>query len=104
LISNAIFTPRGLHVRLPTDVAFGLLAQLRPKVRPAEVLATTEAIEFTPTALSKLLSLLGFLLDLPPVAIATICVLGRVVPNLLAIAGIGPRLSVIGRAHSRAMG
>jgi hypothetical protein len=99
LISNAIFTPRGLHVRLPTHVAFGLLAQLRPKVRPAEVLATTEAIEFTPTAVGKLLALAGFLLDLSPAAIATICVLGRVVPNLLAIAGLGGHLSVIGRLY-----
>ena len=62
MISNAIFTPRGLHVRLPTHVAFALMAQLRPKVRPSKVLATTEAIEFTPTALSKLLALVGFLL------------------------------------------
>jgi hypothetical protein len=87
LISNAIFTPRGLHVRLPTHVAFGLMGQLRPKVRPAEVLATTEAIEFTPTALSKLLALLGFALQLAPAAIGAVTVLGRVAPNLLALAG-----------------
>jgi hypothetical protein len=99
LVSNAIFTPRGLHVRLPTHVAFALMAQLRPKVRPSEVLATTEAIELTPTALSKLLALLSFLLHLPPVAIAVLCALGRVVPNLLALAGVahGPGWTALGR-------
>lgn len=88
VISNAVFTPRGLHVRLPTHVAFGLMAQLRPRVRPAQVLATTEAIELTPTATSKLLALLGFVLQLSPPVILGLTILGRVVPNLLAIAGL----------------
>jgi hypothetical protein len=101
LVSNAIFTPRGLHVRLPTHVAFGLMAQLWPKVRPSEVLATTEAIELTPTALSKLLALLSFLLHLSPVTIAVLCALGRVVPNLLALAGVarGPGWTALGRLY-----
>jgi hypothetical protein len=101
LISNAVFTPCGLHVRLPTHVAFGLMAQLRPKVRPSEVLATTEVIEFTPTALGKLLALVGFVLDLSPVTIALLAIVGRVLPNLLAIAGvaIAPGLTVIGRLY-----
>jgi hypothetical protein len=101
LISNAIFTPRGLHVRLPTQVAFGLMAQLRPKVRPAQVLATTEAIEFTPTATSKVLALVGFVLQLPPPVILGLCALGRVVPDLLALAGVihGPRWTALGRLY-----
>jgi hypothetical protein len=102
LISNAIFTPRGLHVRLPAHVAFGLMAQLRPEVRPAEVLATTEAIEFTPTAFSKLLALLGFALQLAPAAIGAVTVFGRVAPNLLALAGLtrgGPGWTALGRLY-----
>jgi hypothetical protein len=99
LITNAIFTPRGLHVRLPTHVAFALMAQLWPKVRPSAVLATTEAIEFTPTALSKLLALLGFAFQLSPVAIAALCASGRIVPNLIALAGApgGAGLTMLGR-------
>lgn len=102
MVTNAIFTPRNLHVRLPTHVAFGLMAQLRPKVRPSEVLATTEAIEFTPTAVSKLLALVGFLFQLTPVAIAVVTVLGRVVPNLLALTGLarhGSGWTVVGRLY-----
>lgn len=91
MISNAIFTPRGLHVRLPAHVAFGLMAQLRPKVRPSEVLATTEAIEFTPTAVSKILALIGFVLQLTPAAVAVLTVVGRAAPNLLALAGLARR-------------
>lgn len=101
MISNAIFTPRGLHVRLPTQVAFGLMAQLRPAVRPAEVLATTEAIELTPTALSKLLALAAFLLQLPPVAVAAVTAFGRIAPNLLALAGVArsPAWALPGRLY-----
>ena len=101
MISNAIFSPRGLHVRLPTQVAFGLMAQLRPKVRPAEVLATTEAIEFTPTATSKLLALVGFALQLPPPVILALSALGRVVPDLLALGGVihGPGWTALGRLY-----
>jgi hypothetical protein len=88
VVSNAIFTPRGLHVRLATHVAFALMAQLQPKVRPSTVLATTEAIEFTPTALSKLLALVGFVLQFTPTAVAILCALGRIVPNLVALAGV----------------
>lgn len=101
MISNAIFTPRGLHVRLPTHVAFALMGQLRPKVRPSEVLATTEAIELTPTAASKLLAIIGFLLHLSPAAIAVATALGRVVPNLLALAGLAhhPWWTALGRLY-----
>jgi hypothetical protein len=84
-VPNAIFTPRGLHIRLPPELAFGLMAQLRPRVRPAEVLATVEAIEFTPTALSKLLGLACFLVQPGPMATAAIVCAGRVLPNLLAL-------------------
>jgi hypothetical protein len=100
-VSNAVFTPRGLHVRLPTHVAFGLTARLGPKVRPSEVLATTEAIELTPTALGKLLALAGFALQLSPVAIAVACALGRIVPNLLALAGAAriPGATALGRLY-----
>lgn len=83
---NAIFTPRGLHVRLPPELAFGLMARLRPRVRPAEVLATVEAIEFTPTALSKLLGFLCFLVQPGAIVTAVVACAGRVLPNLLALA------------------
>jgi hypothetical protein len=100
-VSNAIFTPCGLHVRLPTHIAFGLMAQLQPQVRPSQVLATTEAIEFTPTAVSKLLALLGFVLQLAPVWIGAVTVVGRVAPNLLALAGVprGSGWTVVGRLY-----
>jgi hypothetical protein len=75
------------------------MAQLQPKVRPAAVLATTEAIEFTPTALSKLVALLGFAFQLAPIPIAISCAAGRVLPDLVALAS--PRaaaaISIVGR-------
>ena len=100
-MQHAIFTPRGLHVRLPPDVAFGLMAQLQPKVRHSAVLATTEAIEFTPTALSKLIALLGFAFQLAPIPLAVLCAAGRVLPDLLALAspGTAATISIVGRGY-----
>jgi hypothetical protein len=41
----AIYTPRGLKLRLPIDTAFALMARLHPRVDAFTVLKTTEALE-----------------------------------------------------------
>jgi hypothetical protein len=48
----AIYTPRGLKIRLPTDYAFALMARLYPQVDAFGVLKTVEAIEETPPLLA----------------------------------------------------
>lgn len=57
----AIYTPRGLKIRLSIQYCFTLLARLYPEVDPYTVLKTTEGLEFIPSFLAVLASLICFL-------------------------------------------
>jgi len=48
----AIYTPRGLKIRLPVPFAFALMSRLHPRVSAFEILKTTEGLEELPAALS----------------------------------------------------
>ena len=56
----AIYTPRGLKIRLSIGHAFGLMARLYPKVDAFNVLKTTEGLEGTPTVLAFITGMLSF--------------------------------------------
>lgn len=62
----AIYTPRGLKVRIAIPYAFGLMARLYPKVSPFRVLKTTEGIECLPGMLAFFAGIFGFVMHLPP--------------------------------------
>ena len=68
----AIYTPRGLKVRLPIDFAFALIARLYPKYDAFKVLRTTEAIELMPKALSAVAGIICFLMELDWTVIAVV--------------------------------
>lgn len=61
----AIFTPRGLKIRLPFDYAFALIARLYPKVDAFKVLKTTEGLESIPSLITFATGLVCFYLRLP---------------------------------------
>lgn len=61
----AIFTPRGLKIRLPLDYAFALIARLYPKVDAFKVLKTTEGLEAIPSLITFTTGLICFYLRLP---------------------------------------
>ena len=50
----AIFTPRGLKIRLDTDLAFTYIARLQPKFTAFQVLKTVEGIELIPNLFAVL--------------------------------------------------
>ena len=56
----AIFTPRRLKVRLPTDYSFALMARLYPRVGAFKVLKTVEAIEHIPSVLAFCVAIVLF--------------------------------------------
>lgn len=56
----AIYTPRGLKIRLSIGHAFGLMARLYPKVDAFKVLKTTEGLEVIPAALAFVTGMLSF--------------------------------------------
>jgi hypothetical protein len=60
----AIYTPRGLKIRLPVNYAFALIARLYPRVDAFQVLKTTEGIESLPGAFAFLTGLVSFFLKL----------------------------------------
>lgn len=65
----AIYTPRGLKIRIAVPYAFGLMARLDPKVNPFRVLKTTEGIENLPDMLAFIAGIIAFIIRLPPLYI-----------------------------------
>jgi hypothetical protein len=68
----AIFTPRGLKIRLPIDYSFALMARLYPQVSAFRILKTCEGIESIP-------SVLAF-------SAAMVCFIGHFAPYVAGIA------------------
>jgi len=68
----AIYTPRGLKVRIAVPYAFGLMARLHPKVSAFRVLKTTEAIENVPGMLAFIAGLAAFAMRLAPFQIGLV--------------------------------
>ncbi len=66
----AVFTPRGLKLRMPINYVFPLLQRLHPKVSAFKVLQTTEAMESLLAAWSFVLGLVAFLNKWEPEGIA----------------------------------
>lgn len=66
----AIYTPRGLKIRLPVDLAFTYIARLYPRYSAFQVLKTTEGIELLPSLFAFFMGLWVFLNHLSPTYIA----------------------------------
>ncbi len=56
----AIYTPRGLKIRIKTDHAFALLARIYPQTSAFQVLKTTEGIELIPAFLGVVAGIVSF--------------------------------------------
>lgn len=65
----AIYTPRGLKIRLSVDHAFTLMARLFPDVDAFKILKTTEGLESIPATLAFITGLASFSLHLHPLEI-----------------------------------
>jgi len=65
----AIYTPRGLKVRLSVPYAFGLMARLNPRISPFQILKTTEGIESLPGMLAFVGGIIAFAMRLSPLQI-----------------------------------
>ena len=56
----AIYTPKGLKVRLTVAQAFALMSRLYPNVKPFDILKRTEAIDLLPATMSFITALAFF--------------------------------------------
>lgn len=83
-----IFTPRGLKIRIDTDVAFTYIARVSPPVSPFKVLKTVEGFQFLPGMLSIIAGLICFLTKQSfaniIIIVGSACFLG----SIMAISGI----------------
>ncbi|HER00120.1 MAG TPA: hypothetical protein ENO22_12345 [candidate division Zixibacteria bacterium] len=60
----AIYTPRGLKIRLSVAEAFALMKRLYPSVKPFKILKTVEGIEYIPAFLSTIAALIAFAFEM----------------------------------------
>lgn len=84
----AIFTPRGLKVRLPVDYSFALMQRLYPSVDAFKVLQTTEGFELLANSMSFLAAILCFLNRVSPVTTAGVVAAVHVFGHFMCISGL----------------
>ncbi len=84
----AIYTPRGLKIRIAIPYAFGLMARLHPKVTPFRILKTTEGIESLPGMLAFIAGMIAFSIHLPPLQIALVVAASQILGALINAFGL----------------
>lgn len=98
----AIYTPRGLKIRIDIPYAFGLMARLHPKVTSFKILKTTEGIESLPGMLAFIAGMIGFGLHISPLHICIVVAACQIAGTLINVFGlfIGPGLVGLGTLYS----
>lgn len=98
----AIYTPRGLRVRLPLAYAFALMARLYPRVTAFKVLKTTEAIDDLGPALTFAVGVCCFALRLDPLIIGAAVAGANIIAVLINRFGfhVIPGLITLGLLYS----
>jgi hypothetical protein len=102
----AIYTPRGLKIRLSVDYAFPLIARLYPKVDAFKVLKTTEGIESLPTMVAFSIGLYCFLWTVDPINIGIATFIGYLAAVVINLRGFYfiPGLVALGTLYSYVSG
>jgi len=98
----AIYTPRGLKIRLTVPYSFALMARLSPRVGPFQVLKTTEGIESVPGLLGIIAALFVFLGNFSPLSAFLVMLAAQVIGDLMMRLGlfIVPGLVMLGTIFS----
>ncbi len=84
----AIYTPRGLKIRIAVPYAFGLIARLYPKVSAFKVLKTTEGIESLTSIATFIAAIICFIMKIDPLQIAVVISITYIVSVLLNTFGL----------------
>jgi hypothetical protein len=84
----AIYTPRGLKIRIGIAHAFALMSRLYPKVDAFKVLKTTEGLESIPDMLAFIVGIITFWLEIDPYQIGLYTFIASVVGTVIVISGI----------------
>jgi len=84
----AIYTPRGLKIRLEMNYAFALMARLYPKVDAFKILKTTEGLESIPGMFAFLVGILSFYSGFDPYEIGLYTLIASVAGIIITTFGI----------------
>lgn len=84
----AVFTPRGLKLRLSTPYVFALIARVFPKVDAFRVLQTTEAVENLARLAIFLAAIVAFSLSVTPVQVGVLVFAVASVMHIVHLCGL----------------
>lgn len=84
----ALFTPRGLKVRLAKPYAFALMARVFPKADAFRVLQLTEEVENLPALAGFVAGVVAFSMRLPPIQICIVVFAAVFVFRLIHLFGL----------------
>jgi hypothetical protein len=84
----ALFTPRGLKIRLPRKYAFALIARLYPKTDAFRVLQLTEEVDNLPSLARFVATLIAFSLRLEPLQIAIVVLAADALFRIVHLVGL----------------
>lgn len=91
----AIFTPRGLKIRLPLDIVFGLIARLYPNVDAFRVLKTTEGFESIPDFLSFVTGIICFISGVAPLQIGLYVFISSITGFFVSFMGFAYKIPIL---------
>lgn len=97
----ALFTPRGLKLRLPTAYAFALMARVYPHTDAFRILQLTEEVENLGALAAFLSGIVGFGLRLEPVQVGILVFVAGSVFNLIHLRGLFTRPVILLLSISR---
>lgn len=84
----AIYTPRGLKIRLPIDYGFALMTRLYPRITPFKFLKVTEALELLPAAWASIAAVLAFLTLKSPYTICAVIVGVQIIAHVMRMSAL----------------
>jgi hypothetical protein len=101
----AIFTPRGLKIRLDIPLAFALMSRLYPKFSAFKILKTTEGIDLLPNSIAFTTAIICFLTNVEPISLVYyVLIIYLLIHIMLMVGFIIPGLDFYGTLFSYVSG
>lgn len=102
----AIFTPRGLKIRLGADYTFALMARLYPKISAFKILKTAEGLQSIPSLLTFIIGITAFYLHLDSLQIVLCTIAASILGTMITIFGVFiiPALPTLSTLYSHVCG
>lgn len=95
----AIYTPRGLKIRLPIDYSFALMTRLYPRITPFKFLKVTEALELLPAAWASIAAVLAFFTLKSPYTVCAVVAGVQIIAHVMRMSALPIPRIVTGPAN-----